>query len=118
MDTHTLELLDFDKVRGFLAGYAACSLGKGAARANEPLADIGAIRARLALTTEMADALSAGLSPPMGAVHDIRANVRRAQTGSMLTAEELAEVVDVLKAIANIDHWLGRVGDEFPRLGG
>src|SRR5437870_3636859 len=28
MDAHTLELLEFGKVRDLLAGYAACSLGK------------------------------------------------------------------------------------------
>ena len=118
MDTHTLELLDFAKIRGFLAGYAACSLRKDAARALEPSRDLGEIRSRQALTTEMADCLSAGLSPPFGGLHDIRPNVRRAQTGAMLSAEDLAIVVEVLRAIANLDAWLNRVGGEFPRLGG
>jgi len=117
MDTHTLELLDFDKIRGLVASYAACSLGKDAARRMLPLVDPGAIRNAQALTTEMADALSAGLSPPLGGLHDIRANVRRAHVGAMLTPEELAEAVEVLTAVANLDVWLGRVGDEFPRLG-
>ncbi len=117
MDTHTLEILDFDKIRGLVAGYAACSLGKDAARAMEPLGEIGPIRERQALTSEMADALSAGLSPPFGGLHDVRSNVRRAQTGSMLSTEELAEVGEVLRAIANLDGWLGRIGNEFPRLG-
>ena len=34
MDTHTLELLEFDKIRDLVAAYAACSLGKEAARAD------------------------------------------------------------------------------------
>ena len=34
MDTHTLELLDFDKVRALVAARAACSLGKAAAPSN------------------------------------------------------------------------------------
>ena len=117
MDTHTLELLEFDRVRELVAGYAACSLGKEAARRLEPSLDPGEVRARQALTTEMADALSAGLAPPLGGLHDIRANVRRAQTGATLTAEELAEAVEVLRAIGQLDRWLGRIGDEFPRLG-
>ncbi|MDB5349257.1 MAG: hypothetical protein JWN86_504 [Planctomycetota bacterium] len=117
MDTHTLEILDFDKIRGLVAGYAACSLGKDAARGMEPLREIGPIRERQALTTEMAEALSAGLSPPLGGLHDIRGNVRRAQTGSMLSAEELAEAAEVLRAVSNLDAWLGRIGLEFPRLG-
>ena len=117
MDAHTLGLLDFDKVRGLVASYAACSLGKDAARRMEPGSDPGVIRHQQALTTEMAEALASGLSPPLGGLHDIRANVRRAQVGATLTPEELAEAVEVLGAVANLDKWLGRIGDQFPRLG-
>ena len=118
MDTHTLELLEFDKVRALVAAQAACSLGKEAALQMEPSLDPGEIRERQALTTEMADALASGLSPPFGGLHDIRPQVRRAQVGGLLDPEELSGVVESLKAIANLAVWLDRVGDEFPRLGG
>src|SRR5829696_7558001 len=83
MDSHTLELLEFEKIRTLVAARAACSLGKEGARRLEPSRDIGEIRQRQALTTEMADALSAGLTPPFGGLHDIRPNVRRAQVGAI-----------------------------------
>ncbi len=118
MDTHTLELLEFDKIRALVAARAACTLGKEAARRMGPSRDPGEVRERQALTTEMAEALSAGLTPPFGGLHDIRANVRRAQISATLTAEELAETVETLRAAGNLGQWLGRVGDEFPRLGG
>jgi len=118
MDTHTLELLEFEKIRTLVAARAACSLGKEGARRLEPSRDIGEIRERQALTTEMADALSAGLTPPFGGLHDIRPNVRRAQVGAMLEADELAETVETLHAIDELDRWLERIGEEFPRLGG
>jgi DNA mismatch repair protein MutS2 len=117
MDTHTLELLDFDKVRALVAARAACSLGKERAREMGPSREPGEIRGRQALTTEMAEALSAALTPPFGGLHDVRPLVRRAQVGAMLEADELAGVVETLRAVANLDQWLGRVGDEFPRLG-
>ncbi len=117
MDNHTLELLEFDRIRTIVAGYAACSLGKDAARQMEPDREIGAVRQSQSLTTEMTEALSAGLSPPLGGVHDIRASVRRAQVGSTLEADELAVVAEVLRATVEVDSWLGRIGDEFPRLG-
>ena len=60
MDTHTLELLEFDKVRALLGGYASCSLGKELARQVEPGADAEKIRAELALVTEMVEALDQG----------------------------------------------------------
>jgi DNA mismatch repair protein MutS2 len=118
MDTHTLELLDFDKVRALVAARAACSLGKAAAILIEPSVDPGEIHNRQALTTEMAEALSSGLRPPFGGLHDIRHLARRAQQGSVLEAEELAETIETLRAIGNLAVWLARVGDQFPRLGG
>ena len=118
MDKHTLELLEFHKVRSLVAAQAACSLGKDAALRLEPSLDLGEVRARQALTTEMADALGSGLYPPFGGLRDIRPVVRRAQVGGILDAEELAGVVESLKAIANLDAWLDKVGNEFPRLGG
>jgi DNA mismatch repair protein MutS2 len=118
MDTHTLELLEFDKIRALVAARAACSLGKDAARRMEPSRDAGTIREHQTLTTEMAEALVSGLTPPFGGLHDIRPQVRRAQTGAMLEPEELAQAVETLRAIGNLDRWLGRVGESFPRLGG
>ena len=118
MDTHTLDLLEFDKIRSLVAARAACSLGKEAARGLEPVTDQAEIHHRLALTTEMVEAIGSRLSPPLGGLHDIRPHVRRAQTGAMLEAEELAETVETLRALGDLDRWLARVGDQFPRLGG
>jgi DNA mismatch repair protein MutS2 len=118
MDTHTLELLEFDKVRTLVAARAACSLGKAAARLIEPLLSPSEIHNRQALTTEMVEALGTGFLPPFGGLHDIRHLARRAQKESVLEAEELAETVETLRAIGNLSAWLARVGDQFPRLGG
>ena len=102
MDAHTLELLEFDKVRELLAGYAACSLGKELARQLEPSADADAIRAELALVSEMVDALGQGQAPPFGGLHDVRLIVRRAAIGAQLTVEQLLEVADTLTCTGNM----------------
>ena len=44
MDAHTLGLLEFDKVRDLLAGYAASSLGRDLCNAVEPSTDVERIR--------------------------------------------------------------------------
>lgn len=116
MDTHTFKILEWGKVRDLVAGYAACSLGKEAARALEPLRDLSEILHRQTLTTEMAEAIVSGLAPPFGGLHDIRAQVRRAKTGATLESEELAEAAEVLRATSNLDRWLVQVADQFPRL--
>lgn len=118
MDPHTLELLEFQKIRSLLAGYAACALGRLAALDIEPGTDLARIREQHALTSEMVEALSAGLNPPFGGLLDIRERTRRARTGASLIAEELAEVADALRAIHELGGWLNRVGEQFPRLGG
>ena len=60
VDAHTLELLEFDKVRELLAGYAACSLGKELTRQLEPGTDADKLRSEIALVTEMVDAIGLG----------------------------------------------------------
>lgn len=96
MDAHTLELLEFGKVRELLAGYAASSLGKELARQLEPATDAVGIARQLSLVTEMSEALGLGQTPPFGGLHDVRLLVRRAAIGSMLTAEQLLEVAETL----------------------
>ncbi len=118
MDTHTLEILEFAKIRALVAARAACSLGRMAALRIEPSALPGEIHHRLALTSEMVEALGSGLRPPLGGLHDIRHHVRRAQVGAVLEPEDLAETVETLRAIGNVERWIARIDDQFPRLGG
>ena len=116
MDPHTLELLEFNKVRDLLAGYAACSLGKDLAHQIEPSTDAEKIRADLALFTEMTDALGLGQAPPFGGLHDVRLTVRRAAIGAMLTAEQLLEVADTLNCTGNMFRYRTRLSERLQRL--
>lgn len=81
MDAHTLDLLQFGKVRDLLASFAACSLGKELAAQLQPGTDLNKLRVELALVSEMVDALGHGLTPPFGGLHDVRLIVRRAAIG-------------------------------------
>jgi DNA mismatch repair protein MutS2 len=116
MDAHTLDLLEFDKVRGLLAEYAATSLGAELARRVEPSRDITKIRTDLGLVSEMVEALFANQAPPFGGVHDIRLLVRRAAIGTMLTAEQLLEVADTLTATGAFYRYRMRLDGRLVRL--
>jgi DNA mismatch repair protein MutS2 len=116
MDRHALELLEFDKVRELLAGYAACSLGKELARQLEPGTDADAIRAELALVSEMVQALALDQAPPFGGLHDVRLLARRAAIGSMLSAEQLLEVADTLACTGNMYRYRMRLDESCQRL--
>jgi DNA mismatch repair protein MutS2 len=116
MDPHTLELLEFNKVRELLAGYAASSLGKELARQVEPGTDEAALRDQLALVSEMVLVLGLGQTPPFGGVHDIRLPVRRAAIGAMLSAEQLLEVADTLTSTGNFYRYRMRLDERCQRL--
>jgi DNA mismatch repair protein MutS2 len=98
MDPHTLNLLEFSKVRDLVTGYTVTSLGKELVQKLEPLKDIERITHQINLVTEMAEALSAKHIPPLSGVSDIRLLLRRASIGSSLTATELNQVKEVLTA--------------------
>ena len=115
-DPHTLDLLEFDKVRELLASYAACSLGKDLARQLEPLGDADKIRTELALVSEMADALGQGLVPPFAGLHDVRLIVRRAAIGSQMSIEELLQTADTLGCTGNMYRYRMRLTERHGRL--
>jgi DNA mismatch repair protein MutS2 len=116
VDAHTLELLEFPKVRALLAGYAASSLGKDLAQQLEPLSDADAIRAEIALVTEMVQALAEGQSPPLAGLRDVRLLTRRAAIGSMLSADQLLEVSETLTATGNVFRYRMRLPERFQGL--
>jgi DNA mismatch repair protein MutS2 len=116
MDAHTLGLLEFDKVRDLLAGYAASSLGRELARRVEPSTDAEPIRAELALVSEMVTALELNQSPPFGGLHDVRLLVRRAAIGAMLTAEQLLEVSETLSCTGAIYRYRMRLDERLTGL--
>jgi DNA mismatch repair protein MutS2 len=116
MDAHTRDLLEFDKVRALLAGYAASTLGKDLARQAEPGTEIEPIRAEIALVTEMVEAIGLGQSPPFAGLRDVRLLARRAAIGAMLTAEQLLEMADTLTCTANMYRYRMRLDGRFQRL--
>jgi DNA mismatch repair protein MutS2 len=116
MDAHSLELLEFNKVREILAGYGACSLGKELARQIEPMTDIHKIRESLDLVSEMVEAIGEGQTPPFGGLHDVRLLVRRAAIGAMLSAEQLLEVADTLACTGAMFRYRMRLDERFQRL--
>jgi DNA mismatch repair protein MutS2 len=116
MDAHTLQILEFTKVRELLAGYAATSLGRELAIAVEPTTDEAAILHSHELVTEMCLVLGQGQSPPFAGLSDVRLLVRRATIGSMLTAEQLLEVASVFTVTGAFYRYKMRLDERCGRL--
>jgi DNA mismatch repair protein MutS2 len=116
MDAHSLELLEFHKVRDLLAGYAVCSLGRELARQIEPDTDAAKIRAQLALVSEMKAALDEEQAPPIAGVHDVRLLIRRSSIGAMLSAEQLLEIAETLASTGSMFRYRMRLDERFGKL--
>ncbi|MGF1581487.1 MAG: endonuclease MutS2 [Gemmataceae bacterium] len=113
MDSHTLELLEFPKIRELVASYAASSLGTELAKQLEPKTNYKQIREEQDLVTQMVEALGQGHSPPFGGLRDVRLLVRRAGIGAMLTADELLEVAEALMCTGHMFRYRMRLGERF-----
>lgn len=116
MDAHTLELLEFHKIRELAATYAYSSLGKDLALLAEPSTNADGIRAELAIVSEMVDVLGQGQTPPFAGLKDVRLLVRRAAIGAMLTADQLLDVAGTLNCVGHMYRWRMRLGEKSPRL--
>ncbi len=113
MDAHTLELLEFAKVREMVAGFAFSSLGKELARLAEPSGKREAVVAELALVGEMADVLVDGQTPPFAGLSDVRLLARRAAIGAMLSPDQLLDVAGALTCTGHMYRFRMRLGDRF-----
>jgi DNA mismatch repair protein MutS2 len=120
MDAHTLELLEFAKVRGLVAGYAACSLGRELALGMLPSADAAVVRRSLKATAEMADLVSRDNGPPLGGLRDIRGVLEGCLNGTLLSAEDLSRISETVFCFARTRIWLDKLPPEpaFPEVRG
>lgn len=125
MDAHTLDCLDFDRVREMLAECALTSLGRGLCAGVRPVPRPDLIRRWMAQFTEL-DAFSRehGL-PPLGGVSDVREAVRRSAPPLSLTPEEVSLIgltlsathavtqylAEAPPAAAELRHLAARIGD-------
>ena len=97
MKNETLRTLEYEKILALLAAEAGSFLGKEAAAALLPSSDFDEVEERLNETAEARDVLSVS-SPPLGAIRDVRAALKKAAMDATLEIEELSDVTSVLYA--------------------
>ena len=111
MKEDTLRILEYDKILSMLAAEAGSLLGKEQATALSPSSDFAEVEARLAETAEARDVLSVS-SPPLGAIRDIRAALKKAAMDATLEIEELSDVVSVLYATREVKKYFKELSPE------
>jgi DNA mismatch repair protein MutS2 len=118
MDPHTLDILEFPKVREIVAEFAASAPGKARALQMTPVTAPGAVRKVLEQTAEMTDLIARGRAAPLPGLRDVRGILEKSVEGKLLTAEELARVSETLYVCLRVRIWLDKlpVEREYPRM--
>ncbi len=113
MDTHTLKILEFDKVRDKLATLASTDLGKALAYELEPGTVVESVRYDLRETSEMRSLWEINREPPLGLVRDIAESLRRSRVpGAILLPEEMLDVASSIEAADRIRNALREIKEK------
>jgi DNA mismatch repair protein MutS2 len=89
LDSHTLEVLGFPRVREILAGLCQTDMGRERALALDPVPDAQQVAAELDRLDEVT---SLGVEPPLAEVKDVRPMLEQLRAAGLLTGEELLRV--------------------------
>jgi len=97
MNEHTLQVLEYHKVTGIVAGYAASEPGRTAVHEFLPSGDAEIVKTRLQETSEFTRILQSGEMPPLDGILDIRPGIHKLGiVGSILSPTELLNTAQTL----------------------
>ena len=117
MNKHGLQVLEFDKIRHLLAGFASSALGRRVAEKMLPLNDGDKIIATVAQTTEMREVIETKERFPIGGLQDIRPLVKKMhEQGHPLEPAQFRDIYDTLRAGEAMKAYLRELGEEYPGL--
>jgi len=118
MDTNSLSMLEFPRVRERLAGYTSFPAGRELALALEPTSDAGHVQLLLKQSAEARRLLSVRPDFHVGEAHDVREEVARAGKGVSLDPLTLIRVQKTLAACRIARNGLQRLSGDLPALWG
>ena len=115
MDSKTLNVLEYPKILGQLAGFCDFSASKDLANSLEPTPSFELANARIAETSEARKLLSME-SAGIGAAHDIRPQADLAARGGVLDPHTLLDVKSTLISCRDLKKSFEKRAEEYPRL--
>jgi DNA mismatch repair protein MutS2 len=114
MDSRSLHVLEFEKIRDRLAAFASFSLGVERCRELAPTDDIRLAREWQAETREARRLIEEKSDVHLGGVHDLRPWTEQALRGSPLLPIDLNHVRYTLQRARSLQRTLGRLSEQFP----
>ncbi len=116
MDSRTLRVLEFDKIRERMARHTSFSLGRERALALLPTDDLREAQEWQAETREARTLLEEKSDVHLGGVHDLRILVEQAVRGGTLLPMDLLDVRSTLVRARTLHRLLTRLGEQFPHI--
>ncbi|MCH8806998.1 MAG: DNA strand exchange inhibitor protein [Planctomycetes bacterium] len=116
MDDHSLECLDFARVREIVAGYASTGLGRGLAETIRPNTRPELIRRWLGQVVELSRLAEQRGLPPFGGITDVRGVVRNCAPPLRISVDDMALVGDTLAGTHELTRYFADLPDEYTEL--
>ena len=115
MDGDIERILEFDKIKGIIAGYCASGLGKSLAQKLKPLTDITRIQRMLNICSEVKDIKLAGDKLSLGGLRDIRRLMKKAEvSGAILEPQELLDILSTIQVARRLINFAEESTEEYP----
>lgn len=112
METRVLKTLEFDKIREIVATYCTSTIGRDLLQKLEPVSDFNTVVELLDETDEGLAILRLKGNVPMGGIADVRPHAKRAQIGGVLSAYELMEIANTIRASRILRQFIEAVDEE------
>jgi DNA mismatch repair protein MutS2 len=119
MDSHTLRVLEFDKIIGFLKTYASSTGGRKRCQSLQPLPELDRVQRLLREVTEMRSVLAVHGYIPISGVQDIERPLARSLISDFyLEPRELLDIKETLDVARTIKGFFSGIEETCPLLHG
>jgi DNA mismatch repair protein MutS2 len=112
LENRVLKTLEFDKIRDIVATYCTSSAGRAYMEKLVPDSDFQEVVRLLEETDEGLAILRVRGNVPMGGISDIRPHAKRAQIGGVLSAYELMEIANTIRASRILRQFIEAVDED------
>ena len=116
MSKSTEQILEFDKVLGYLSGYAVSNLGAQRCLNAQIYDDVNTIINQLLLTTQAKNILSKGLNIPLENIFDIDKTLNDAKKKLRLSEEEIINIARTLRTARLMRNFLDDCSKDYIEL--
>ena len=116
MDSHSLERLDFLRIRELLASFAATGLGRELAQRIDAATSTDQVRCWHEQFREFCALLELRGAPPLAGITDVRETVRRCRPPLQVNVDEIAAIGDTLLGTHHVARYLADLPEGMPRL--